>query len=199
MEYDEYRFSKDIDFLFPYGTEHYRYLRNLIYDDGIAALFINPTNIKLGDSTANQYGIRFPVTVHGTTIKVEIVANGNFNLDPPVYPQWANIPCLSISDRFTSKLMANADRWNDTSTQSRDLIDLAILRVNNDIPAGAISKAEASYEVRSPLIRSINQFLKNTEYSQKCFQELSVNEEKIPIIMNGIDLLFVDFKKNLSR
>ncbi len=198
LEYDEYRLSKDIDFLFPYGTENYRYLRNLIYDDGIAALFINTTNILVGDSTANQYGIRFPVTVNGTTIKVEIVANGNFNLDPPVYPQWANIPCLSISDRFTSILMANADRWNDASTQSRDLIDLAILRVNNDIPAGAISKAEASYEVRSPLIRAINQFLEKTEYRHKCFHELSVTEEKIPIIMNGIDLLFVDFKKNHS-
>ncbi|MDZ8260194.1 nucleotidyl transferase AbiEii/AbiGii toxin family protein [Nostoc sp. ChiQUE01b] len=198
LEYDEYRLSKDIDFLFPSGTEHYRYLRNLIYDDGIAALFINTTNIRLGDSTANQYGIRFPVTVNGTTIKVEIVANGNFNLDPPVYPQWANIPCLSISDRFTSKLMANADRWNDASTQSRDLIDLAILRMNNDIPASAISKAEATYEVRSPLIRAIKQFIEKTEYSQKCFQQLSVIEEKIPIIMNGIDLLLVDFKNSSS-
>ncbi|MBD2775137.1 nucleotidyl transferase AbiEii/AbiGii toxin family protein [Iningainema tapete] len=198
LEYDEYRLSKDIDFLFPYGTEHYKYLRNLIYDNGIAALFINTTNILVGDSTANQYGIRFPVTVNGTTIKVELVANGNFNLDPPVYPQWANIPCLSISDRFTSKFMANADRWNDASTQSRDLIDLAILRVNNDIPTGAFSKAEASYEVRSPLIRAINQFLEKTEYSHKCFQELSVPEEKIPIIMNGIDLLLVDLKKNPS-
>ncbi|MBG1258388.1 nucleotidyl transferase AbiEii/AbiGii toxin family protein [Nostoc commune] len=198
LEYDEYRLSKDIDFLFPYGTEHYKYLRNLIYDDGIAALFINTTNISFGDSTANQYGIRFPVTVNGTTIKVEIVANGNFNLDPPVYPQWGNIPCLSISDRFTSKLMANADRWNDASTQSRDLIDLAILRVNNDISAGAISKAEASYEVRLPLIKAINQFIEKREYRYKCFQQLSVTEEKIPIIMNGIDLLLVDFKENPS-
>ncbi|WP_228014798.1 nucleotidyl transferase AbiEii/AbiGii toxin family protein [Fortiea sp. LEGE XX443] len=26
LEYDEYRLSKDIDFLFPYATENYRYL-----------------------------------------------------------------------------------------------------------------------------------------------------------------------------
>lgn len=198
LEYDEYRLSKDIDFLFPYGTQDYRYLRNLIYDNGIAALFTNTTNIKLGDSTANQYGIRFPVTVNETTIKVEIVANGNFNLDPPVYPEWANIPCLSITDRFTSKLMANADRWNDASTQSRDLIDLAILRTNHDIPVDAISKAEAIYEVRSPLIKAINQFLEKPEYSHKCFDELSVPQEKIPIIMDGINLLIIDFTKNIS-
>nr|MDZ8037994.1 nucleotidyl transferase AbiEii/AbiGii toxin family protein [Nostoc sp. CreGUA01] len=198
LEYDEYRLSKDIHFIFPYGIQHYRYLKNLIYDNGIAALFTNTTNIKLGDSTTNQYGIRFPVTVNGTTIKVEIIANGNFNLDPPVYPQWANIPCLSISDRFTSKLMANADRWNDASNQSRDLIDLAILRINHDMPVNVITKAEATYEVRSPLMRAINQFLEKPEYSHKCFDGLSVTQEKIPIIMDGINLLNVDFTKDIS-
>ncbi|WP_392531114.1 nucleotidyl transferase AbiEii/AbiGii toxin family protein [Nostoc sp. C117] len=198
LEYGEYRLSKDIDFLFPYGAENYKYLRNLIYDNGISGLFINTTNMRLGDSTVNQYGIRFPVTIDGITIKIEVVANGNFVLDPPVYPHWANIPCLSISDRFTSKLMANADRWNDASTQSRDLIDLAILRVNNSVPMSAISKAEATYEVRSPLIKAINQFMEKVEYRKKCFQELSITQEKIPIIMNGIDLLLVDFTKNYS-
>ncbi|QLE54608.1 nucleotidyl transferase AbiEii/AbiGii toxin family protein [Nostoc sp. TCL26-01] len=194
LEYNEYRLSKNIDFLFPYGTESYKYLRNLIYDEGIIALFQNTIDIQLGESIANQYGIRFPVTVDGTTIKVEIVANGNFVLDPPVYPQWTKIPCLSISDRFTSKLMANADRWNDTSTQSRDLIDLAILRQNNEIPARAITKAEESYEVKKPLVKAINNFLQKAEYRNNCFQQLNISEEKIPIIMNGIDLLLVNCK-----
>lgn len=82
LEYDEYRLSKDIDFLFPYGTENYRYLRALVYDEGIAALFQSPTDIRLGESTINQYGIRFPVAINETNIKVEIVANGGFTLDP---------------------------------------------------------------------------------------------------------------------
>ncbi|MBD2195108.1 nucleotidyl transferase AbiEii/AbiGii toxin family protein [Calothrix anomala FACHB-343] len=194
LEYDEYRLSKDIDFLFPYATENYRYLRNLVYDAGIEILFQNTRDIQLGESTINQYGIRFPVTVNETTIKVEIVANGAFTLDPPVYPKWANIPCLSISDRFTSKLMANADRWNDSSTQSRDLIDLAMLRVNNQISLGAIAKAEQTYEVRKPLLKAINNFLEKEEHRSKCFQQLNVPEEKKATIMNGIDLLIVDFQ-----
>ncbi|MBW4616785.1 MAG: nucleotidyl transferase AbiEii/AbiGii toxin family protein [Desmonostoc vinosum HA7617-LM4] len=193
LEYDEYRLSKDIDFLFPYGTENYRYLRNLVYDEGIAALFQSPTDIRLGESTINQYGIRFPVAVNETNIKVEIVANGGFILDPPVYPNWANIPCLSTGDRFTSKLMANADRWNDSSTQSRDLIDLAILRVNNEITLRAIAKAEETYEVKKPLVKAINNFIEREEYRDKCFQQLNVPENKIPVIMNGLNLLFVDF------
>ncbi|GAA6615752.1 nucleotidyl transferase AbiEii/AbiGii toxin family protein [Scytonema sp. NUACC26] len=194
LEYDEYRLSKDIDFLIPYGTENYRYLRKLLYDEGIAALFQSLTDIQLGESTINQYGIRFPVTVNKTNIKVEIVVNGGFTLDPPVYPNWAhNIPSLSISDRFTSKLMANADRWNDSSTQSRDLIDLAILRVNNEIPLRAIVKAEETYEVKKPLVKAINNFIEKEEYRDKCFQQLNVLENKIPVIMNGINLLFIDF------
>ncbi len=47
-------------------------------------------------------------------------------------------------------------------------------------------------------MRAINQFLEKPEYSHKCFDELSVNQEKIPIIMNGIFLLNVDFTKNIS-
>ncbi|MUG94197.1 nucleotidyl transferase AbiEii/AbiGii toxin family protein [Scytonema sp. UIC 10036] len=194
LEYDEYRLSKDIDFLIPYGTESYRYLRKLLYDEGITALFQSITDIELGESTINQYGIRFPVTVNETNIKVEIVVNGGFTLDPPVYPNWANnIPSLSISDRFTSKLMANADRWNDASTQSRDLIDLAILRVNNEIPLRAIAKAEETYEVKKPLVKAINNFIDKEEYRDKCFQQLNVLDNKIPVIMNGINLLFIEF------
>lgn len=193
LEHDEYRLSKDIDFLFPYRTENYRYLRKLVYDEGLEALFQSLTDIQLGESTINQYGIRFPVAVNETNIKVEIVANGGFILDPPVYPNWANIPCLSISDRFTSKLMANADRWNDSSTQSRDLIDLAILRVNNEIPLRAIAKAEETYEVKKPLVKAISNFIEKEEYRDRCFQQLNVPENKIPVIINGINLLIVDF------
>ncbi|MEH2326464.1 MAG: hypothetical protein V7K32_23465 [Nostoc sp.] len=68
----------DIDFLFPYTTENYRYLRNVIYDEGIVALFQSTTDIELGDTTINQYGVGFAVVVNETTIKVEIVANGIF-------------------------------------------------------------------------------------------------------------------------
>ncbi|MBE9008550.1 nucleotidyl transferase AbiEii/AbiGii toxin family protein [Fortiea sp. LEGE XX443] len=174
--------------------ESLRYLRHLVYDQGIAALFQSTTDIQLGESTINQYGIRFPVAVNETNIKVEIVANGAFTLDPPIHPKWANIPCLSIGDRFTSKLMANADRWNDSSTQSRDLIDLAMLRVNHEIPPQAIAKAEETYEVKKPLLKAIKNFIEKEEYRNKCFQQLNVPEDKRKIIMNGIDLLTVDFQ-----
>lgn len=38
MAYDEYRLSRDIDFLCPYGPEFSR-LQNVVYDRGYDALF----------------------------------------------------------------------------------------------------------------------------------------------------------------
>ncbi|MBN3957929.1 hypothetical protein [Nostoc sp. NMS8] len=77
----------------------------------------------------------------------------------------------------------------DLSTQSRDLIDLAILRVNNEMPARAIAKAEESYKVKKPLIKAITNFTEKERYRDKFFQELNIPEEKFPIIMDGIKLL----------
>jgi hypothetical protein len=85
-------------------------------------------------------------------------------------------------------------RWNDSSTQSRDLIDLAILRVNNEIPAHAIAKAEEIYEVKKPLVKAITNFTEKERYRDKCFQELNIPEEKFPVIMDGINWLLVDFE-----
>jgi hypothetical protein len=67
------------------------------------------------------------------------------------------------------------------------------LRVNNEIPLRAIAKAEETYEVKKPLVKAINNFMEKEEYRDKCFQQLNVLENKIPVIMNGINLLFVDF------
>lgn len=50
----------------------------------------------------------------------------------------ARLECLSISDCFTSKLLANADRYSDPIIHSRDLIDLAFLRNEQSIPPLAI-------------------------------------------------------------
>lgn len=91
------------------------------------------------------------VTVDNTPIKTEIIAEVRFELDPPRYLEWSPVPCLSINDCFTAKLLANSDRYMDSSVEARDLIDLAVLRLNFSIPQSAIDKAENAYEVMRPL------------------------------------------------
>ncbi|MEH2264187.1 MAG: nucleotidyl transferase AbiEii/AbiGii toxin family protein, partial [Nostoc sp.] len=61
---------------------------------------------------------------------------------------------LSFNDCFTSKLLSNSDRYMDNSVEARDLIDLAILRLQSPIPQASIDKAEKAYEVMRPLSRA---------------------------------------------
>ena len=193
LKFGEYRWSKDIDFICPISSSGYRKLRTTIYDGGYKALFQDLTNIEIGHTTTDQYGIRMLVTVDKIPIKTEIIAEARVELDPPSYLEWCSIPCLSVNDCFTAKLLANSDRYMDRSVEARDLIDLAILRVNSPIPKSAIDKAENAYEVVRPLKEAIENFQDQPDFRDRCFKALQIEKTQIPRIIDGIDLLAEDF------
>ena len=188
--YGEYRWSKDIDFICPVG-EGYRKLRSDLADRGYDALFKDTSNINLPrEFKADQYGVRFAVQVEATLIKFEIVAEGRIKLETPAHYDWCSVPCLSFADSCTEKLLSNADRWPDAAVKSRDLIDLAMLRLQATIPRAAIEKAEDAYPVITPLIKALTHFQGSANYRRECFAALQVkNQGKI---MDGIDLLAAD-------
>ncbi|MEC4812700.1 MAG: nucleotidyl transferase AbiEii/AbiGii toxin family protein [Scytonema sp. PMC 1069.18] len=192
LDFEEYRWSKDVDFIASVGTEGYKYLRTVVFDDGHEALFRDLSKIQLGRSTTDQYGIRMIVAVGDVFVKTEIIAESRFQLDPPRYPQWSPVPCLSLNDCFTSKLLANSDRYMDNSVISRDLIDLAVLRLQSPIPQLSIDKAENAYEVMRPLKKAIERFQQRPDYRQTCFEGLQIDESQISKIIDGIDLLSMD-------
>jgi hypothetical protein len=101
----------------------YRKLRNAISDRHPRILLKDNSGLQIERFTADQYGIRMAIIVDGIPIKTEIIAEARFELDSPRQPNWSPVECLSISDCFTSKLLANADRSADPSVHSRDLID----------------------------------------------------------------------------
>ncbi|MCC5611069.1 nucleotidyl transferase AbiEii/AbiGii toxin family protein [Nostoc sp. CHAB 5834] len=193
LDFEEYRWSKDVDFLSSVGTEGYRYLRTAIFDNGHEVLFNDLSKIQIaGNSTTDQYGIRMLIFVNDVPIKTEIIAETRFQLDPPRYPKWSPVPCLSLNDCFTSKLLSNSDRYADDGVESRDLIDLAILRLQSPIPKASIEKAEKAYEVIRPLERAIELFQGRPDYREECFLGLQVDQAQIPKIIDGIDLLSTD-------
>jgi hypothetical protein len=96
---------------------------------------------------------------------------------------------MSISDCFTSKLLANADRYADASVHSRDSIDLAFLRTDRPIPALAIDKAEAAYRVMPALTAALTSFQANTDRRFYCYQNLTISEDFRAQLIDGIDLL----------
>jgi hypothetical protein len=190
--YDEYRWSKDIDFICPVGPG-YRRLREIVAAGMFkpAILFNTTDQLKLPrDLSADQYGVRFPVILDDVPIKFEIVAEARIALNAPEYFDKIPVPCLGFEDQCTEKLLANADRWLDTSIESRDLIDLAVLRLQKPILQTAISKAEAAYPVMPDLEKAMKKFQGSAEYRNKCFKALEI--ENPSFILDGIDLLACD-------
>jgi len=190
--YNEYRQSKDIDFVCPVGTG-YRELRNKIDSKSYNIIFNKFDDIKLPrEIKIDQYGVRFLVLVDETPIKFEIFAEARIQLENPTFYEWCPAPCLSFEDCCAEKLLANADRWNDTSIESRDLIDLAILRLQSELPKSAVQKAEQAYAVIEPLKKALNKFQSSPKYREKCFSALEIENREA--VIDGIDLLASDLK-----
>jgi hypothetical protein len=203
LNFGEYRWSKDVDFIAPAVqssdvTSGYRYLRRVIFDGGYEALFRDLSQIQIGRGTTDQYGFRMVVLVDDTPIKTEIIAEVRFEPSAPQYPSWSPVACLSLSDCFTSKLLANSDRYLDDSVESRDLIDLAVLRLQSAIPEESIQKAENAYEVMRPLKQAIARFQERRDHREKCFSGLQISTQHIPRIMDGIDLLANDMDLSIT-
>ena len=190
LRHGEYRLSKDIDFICPVG-EGYRLLRQEVADRGYNSIFARLDNITLPrEIQADRYGVRFPVVVDKTPIKLEIVIEDRIQLGQPDYPSWSPVPCLNEIDSFAEKLLANADRWSDASIESRDLIDLAAQRLGSPIPKEAIDKAEKAYPVLDPLRKAIRNFQQNPRYRERCFSSLGIQTPSA--IVDGLDLLASD-------
>ncbi|HQV23496.1 MAG TPA: nucleotidyl transferase AbiEii/AbiGii toxin family protein [Agitococcus sp.] len=191
LRYGEYRWSKDIDFICPVG-KGYKALRLAVMDKGYEAIFKSRQGIELPrEIKADQYGIRFAVVVDETVIKFEIVAEARIQLDAPIFLSWSLIPCLGFIDSCAEKLLANADRWNDSSIESRDLIDLAMLRLQAAIPEASYVKAEDAYPVRSCLQKAVIAFQQKSDYRKSCFKSLQV--KNLAQVIDGLDLLAQDF------
>jgi hypothetical protein len=199
LDFGEYRCSKDIDFICSVSSSGYKHLRTVVFDGGYKALFRDQIRTQVGRGTADQYGIRMLINVDGQPIKTEIIAEVRFELDPPRYPEWSPVACLSLSDCFTAKLLANSDRFMDDSVESRDLIDLAVLRLHSPIPPVAIAKAEKAYEVMRPLKLAIQRFQERDAYREQCFHSLQIDNFQIPKIVDGIDLLASDFNLRFTK
>ena len=199
LDFGEYRQSKDVDFICPVSLSGYRRLRTAVFESGYKAIFNDLKRVQVGRGTTDQYGIRMMIDVEGELIKTEIIAEARFELDPPRYPAWSPVACLSINDCFTSKLLANSDRHMDDSVEARDLIDLAALRLQSPIPQQAVDKAEHAYETLRPLKVAVQRFQERSSFRERCFSGLQIDDAQIPKLMDGIDLLASDVDLALTE
>jgi Nucleotidyl transferase AbiEii toxin, Type IV TA system len=191
LDLGEYRTSNDIDFICAVGAD-YRQLRNTIGNRS-PQMFLQPdSGLEIDRFTTDQYGIRMSIIIDGIPIKTEIIAEARFTLDEPRKPSWSPVECLSITDCFTSKLLANADRYPDPGVHARDLIDLAFLRNQQPIPALAIEKAEAAYNVMAPLRSALTRFQADSNLRSSCYENLAIDQSFQAQLIDGVDLLAID-------
>ncbi len=192
LDLDEYRESKDIDFLCS-NPQGYADLRFEASRHGYPALFTSEGLERLQfprEMRIDQYGIRFTTTSGEMPLRVELIREARIALDAGEQPSWSPVDCLSLPDCYAEKLLANSDRWADRQILSRDLVDLAALRAHRGpIPAAAWRKVEEAYKAAASedLRKAIALFTENAEYQQRCFLGLEVRQSEL--LQQGMELL----------
>ena len=147
LGYGEYRESVDMDFLVS-DLSSYRYLRNLVREQGLQALMkgTDAGQFQTSDIRSDQYGIRTKVFVEGKPIKFEIVLEGRIGLAKPgKKDSILGVASLTKLDMAASKLLANSDRGLDRGMHCRDVIDLAMLNLSKTEFVEATTKTKAAY------------------------------------------------------
>lgn len=177
LQLDEFRESRDIDFL---CSDHagYRNLRQEVFDHGLKRMFSTGVEI-LREPRADQYGVRAVLSVNDQPIKFEIVREGRVAVAGEQV-EGIPVPCLSRNDLYTEKLLANADRWADRSTLSRDIIDLAMMIHRwGPLPEAALRKAQEAYgeTVMRSLEKATKHMREHPERLKECIRELAIDEK----------------------
>lgn len=201
LGHGEYRVSRDLDFVCS-DPSGYAELRFAVRQVGYDALFPASKRASLGfprEIRADQYGLRFPVVVNETSIRVEMIREARITLGPAEQALWTPVPLLSVTDAFAEKLLANSDRWADRDELSRDLVDLAVLRLaHGPIPEAAWAAVEQAYRSApaQDLRKAAERFLAEPDYQHRCFTGLDV--EDTGDVLRGVRALLLDLAATTS-
>ncbi|WP_437604056.1 nucleotidyl transferase AbiEii/AbiGii toxin family protein [Sorangium sp. So ce590] len=202
LAHGEYRLSRDLDFVCS-DPSGYAELRLAVRERGYDALFPASARATFGfprEIRTDQYGLRFPVVVGGTSIRVEMIREARIALGPAAQAAWTPVPLLSVTDAFAEKLLANSDRWADRDELSRDLVDLAVLRVSHGpIPEAAWAAAESAYKSAPlhDLRKAAERFLSEPSYQGRCFAGLDV--EGTDDVLRGVSALLSDLDAHTNQ
>ncbi len=186
----EFRESVDIDFLCS-DQNGYRKLRESVFNNSLGEIFSKEVQM-LRDVRSDRDGIRTILFANNIPVKFEIVREARIELSAMEVPS-IPVPCLSRGDLFAEKLLANADRWNDKSAMSRDVIDLMIMEEKwGSIPSESWDKATSAYgnSVYAALEQSKEKLRNDPGYLRDCIEKMGIGEDTCFILQNqlGMDL-----------
>ncbi|NUM88260.1 MAG: nucleotidyl transferase AbiEii/AbiGii toxin family protein [Bdellovibrionales bacterium] len=177
LTHGEYRESVDIDFLVS-NRSGYQALRHLLTGaKGIQAITRQGMRLDtVRDIRADQYGIRTMLSVLDTEIKLEIVQEARITLEES-HDRICGVCTLTALDMAATKLLANSDRWADDSVFSRDLIDLAMLRLPRKTFSLARKKARDAYgeSVERDLAKAVQALKTRKNRLNQCMEALKID------------------------
>jgi Nucleotidyl transferase AbiEii toxin, Type IV TA system len=178
LELDEYRESRDIDFMCS-SRDGYRKIRNTITQNSLGGIF-NGSYRLMREVRADMYGIRTYLEYENQPIKFEIISEGRIDLAGARIKRLP-VDVLDHTTTFAEKFLANADRGRDSSTRSRDLIDLAFMASNweEDYLRSGFTIAESVYgaSVFEELKYALGLFA-DSAYRSRCIKDLAVSDRR---------------------
>jgi hypothetical protein len=175
----EYRESADIDFLCS-NLDGYRTLRSQVTQRSLGRIGVSALPLAR-EVLADRYGIRTAFDVDGEKIKFEVILEARVALSGFRDPE-TGVPALDWPSCFAEKLLANADRWNDESFCSRDLIDLAFMLARRDAKAAmqgyAAARAAYGKAIDLSLRRALAKVREKGEYRRRCVAALQITDQR---------------------
>lgn len=188
----EYRESVNIDLICS-SVDGYRDIREQVNIQDQSWLFKQPVQI-VREPRVDRFGIRMMVGVDGVAIKIDILFAGQIDLDEPLSDDVIEgVWTLTKEDLVATKLMANADRYADDSVMSCDLIDLAMLSENGDLPEIGISKARRAYgeSIDKAFTRGKELLLERDGHLVKCMSAMKMKMEP-DVLLKRVQRLHLD-------
>jgi hypothetical protein len=176
LELDEYRESKDIDFLCA-DQDGYRKLRETVSEQSLGRIAQEHVDLAR-EVRADMYGIRTRLGQDDSALKFEIVREARIALiDARI--KGIEVPGLSHSSAFAEKFLANADRGLDRSTLSRDAIDLAFMIESwsaEDASSGYAMAIDAYGADVARKLAAVLGSLKDRPYRARCVEGLGISD-----------------------
>lgn len=173
MSLGEFRPSDDLDIICM-SPRGYAELRALLTENP-SALFREPMAFRR-ELRMDPYRFHGFLDVDGSPVKLEVFVEHRISVSA-VHDPKVGLPCLSIPDLYAEKLLACTDRVLDKSTNSRDIIYLAMMIRNwGPIPAESMKKAVDVY--RDPVVSSFRKglgLLLDPAYMHKALSDLDMD------------------------
>ena len=190
LEIDEFRVSVDIDIV-CLTSDSYRAVRQQVTQSSLGDLVSNALDLPRGVRT-DRDAVRTMVNMNGTHVKLEFIRFEGYSLSGTVDQTLFPIPSLDRISCFTTKLLANADRY--TTNSKKDVIDiLAMTLMWGDIPQAAISMAEDIYSrrvVMPNLLSALAEVNNDAALLLTAGKNIGINSQWIDRLQNQAGVLY---------